>query len=367
VNAIDPVLSTDPAAGPPAAHGVAAPALDRLGRPLRDLRLSVIDQCNFRCTYCMPREIFDADYPFLPSSQWLSFEQMTKLARAFAQLGVEKIRITGGEPLLRRGLETLIESLAKLTTASGKPMEIALTTNGSLLAAKARTLRDAGLDRVTVSLDALDDALFRRMSDVDVPVARVLDGIDAARAAGFERIKVNTVIERGINDGQILPLVKHFRHTGVTVRFIEFMDVGGASTWSNATVLTARETREIVEREFPLIPVADAEPSSTAVNYRHADGGGEVGFIASVSQPFCGACSRARVSVDGRLYTCLFATDGTDLTPWLGEAASAEQLADAVHARWTQRDDRYSELRATKRARGSGKIYPTVRMSLVGG
>ena len=341
--------------------------LDTLNRPLRDLRLSVIDQCNFRCTYCMPRDTFGADYRFMPSSERLSFEQILKVAKAFALLGVEKIRITGGEPLLRRGLESLFEQLAKLTTESGKPMELALTTNGSLLAAKARSLRDAGLGRVTVSLDAVDDAVFRRMSDVDMPVSRILDGIEAARAVGLAPVKVNAVIERGVNDSQILPLVRLFKGTGVAVRFIEYMDVGGAGGWSNTKVIAARETRGIVESAFPLVPVIAHEQTGTAVNYRHADGAGEVGFIASVSQPFCGSCSRARVSADGQLYSCLFATHGTDLRPWLTEAASVEQLAGIVRNRWTQRDDRYSELRSTPRRPGSGKAYPTVRMSLVGG
>ena len=352
-------------------HGVSAGAvtttLDTLDRPLRDLRLSVIDQCNFRCTYCMPRETFGADYRFLPSSERLSFEQILKLAKAFALLGVKKIRITGGEPLLRRGLESLIEQLAKLTTESGKPMELALTTNGSLLAAKARSLRDAGLGRVTVSLDAVDDAVFRRMSDVDLPVSRILDGIEAARAVGLAPVKVNTVIERGVNDSQILPLVQLFKGTGVAVRFIEYMDVGGAAGWSGTKVITAHETRDIVESAFPLVPVVVHEQTGTAVDYRHADGTGEVGFIASVSQPFCGSCSRARVSADGQLYSCLFATHGTDLRPLLTDTASVEQLAGVVRSRWVQRDDRYSELRSTPRRLGSGKSYPTVRMSLVGG
>ncbi|WP_408389910.1 GTP 3',8-cyclase MoaA [Paraburkholderia sediminicola] len=367
MNIIDqPIL-----AGTASRHGVSAGAvtttLDKLNRPLRDLRLSVIDQCNFRCTYCMPRDTFGADYRFLPSSERLSFEQILKLAKAFTLLGVEKIRITGGEPLLRRGLESLIESLAKLTTGSGKPMELALTTNGSLLAAKARSLRDAGLGRVTVSLDAVDDGVFRRMSDVDMPVSRILDGIEAARAVGLAPIKVNAVIERGVNDSQILPLVRLFKGTGVAVRFIEYMDVGGAGGWSNTKVITARETRDIVESAFPLVPVVVHEQTGTAVNYRHADGAGEVGFIASVSQPFCGSCSRARVSADGQLYSCLFATHSTDLRPWLADTASVEQLAGAVRNRWIQRDDRYSELRSMPRRSGSGKVYPTVRMSLVGG
>jgi cyclic pyranopterin phosphate synthase len=357
----------DTAARLRASAGGAPNPLDTLDRPLRDLRLSVIDQCNFRCTYCMPRETFDADYAFMPSSERLRFDQMVKVAKAFTLLGIEKIRITGGEPLLRRGLESLVEQLAKLTTASGKPMEIALTTNGSLLAAKARSLRDAGLTRVTVSLDAVDDAVFRRMSDVHAPVARILDGIEAARVAGLAPVKVNSVIECGVNDSQILPLVGLFKGTGVALRFIEYMDVGGASFWSSTKVLTARQAREIVESVFPLVPVANQEHTGTAVNYRHADGTGEVGFIASVSHPFCGTRSRARISADGQLYTCLFATQGTDLRPWLSEDISVEQMAEAVRMRWLRRDDRYSELRATKRKQGPGTVYRTVRMSLVGG
>ncbi|WP_408404205.1 GTP 3',8-cyclase MoaA [Paraburkholderia aspalathi] len=347
--------------------GGTASTLDKLNRPLRDLRLSVIDRCNFRCTYCMPRGTFGADYAFLPASERLSFTQIVKLAEAFASLGVEKIRITGGEPLLRRGLESLIEQLAKLTTEGGKPMELALTTNGSLLAAKARSLRDAGLGRVTVSLDALDAAVFRRISDVDMHVSQILDGIEAARAVGLGPIKVNAVIERGVNEDQILPLVRLFRNTGVAVRFIEYMDVGGAGEWSNKKVVTARETRHIVESEYPLIPIVVHEQRGTAVNYRHADGSGEVGFISSVSQPFCGSCSRARVSADGKFYSCLFATHGTDLGPWLTDTASVEQLATAIRSRWIDRDDHYSELRSTQHRSGSGKVYPTVRMSLVGG
>ena len=364
---IDQALPADIGPGHPVGMGGATRTFDKLNRPLRDLRLSVIDQCNFRCTYCMPRDIFDADYPFLPSSERLSFEQMIKIAKAFASLGIEKIRITGGEPLLRRGLESLIEQLAKLRTDSGKPMELALTTNGSLLAAKARSLRDAGLSRVTVSLDAVDSAVFRRMSDVDMPVTRILEGIETARTVGLVPIKVNAVIERGVNDSQILPLVRLFKGTGVTVRFIEYMDVGGAHAWSNATVLTACETRNIVESEFPLIPVIAHDQTGTAENYRHADGTGEVGFIASVSEPFCGSCSRARVSADGQLYACLFATHGMSLKPWLAESASVEELAIAVRTRWLQRNDRYSELRSTQRKQRSGNVYRTVRMSLVGG
>ncbi|CAM2173652.1 GTP 3',8-cyclase [Burkholderia latens] len=341
--------------------------LDTLARPLHDLRLSVIDQCNFRCGYCMPRSSFGPDYAFMPSSERLSFTQLENVARAFVSLGVGKIRLTGGEPLLRRNLEALIERLASLTTIDGKRVELALTTNGSLLAAKARSLRDAGLSRVTVSLDAIDDAVFRRMSDADVPVARVLAGIEAAQAVGLAPLKVNAVIERGKNDDQILPLVRHFRHSGVAVRFIEYMDVGGASAWASNKVLSAAQMRDRIERSYPLVLIDEPGHDATAIRCRHIDGAGEVGFIASVSHPFCGTCSRARVSADGRLYTCLFATQGTDLRPWLDEGASIDRLADAVRAQWALRDDRYSERRAARAARPSGKTYPTVRMSLVGG
>ncbi|WP_396333095.1 GTP 3',8-cyclase MoaA [Burkholderia anthina] len=369
---VNAIVSTAPAAAASASSGGSAPGtfsrtLDTLERPLRDLRLSVIDQCNFRCGYCMPRDSFGTDYAFMPSSERLSFAQLEKIARAFVSLGVEKIRLTGGEPLLRRNLEALIERLAMLNTVNGKPVEIALTTNGSLLAAKASALRDAGLTRVTVSLDAIDDAVFRKMSDADVPVARVLAGIEAAQAVGLAPVKVNAVIERGTNDDQILPLVRHFRHSGVAVRFIEYMDVGGANLWSGDKVVPAARMRELIDARYPLVLVGEPGHDATAIRCRHIDGAGEVGFIASVSHPFCGTCSRARVSADGQLYTCLFATQGTDLRPWLDEAAPVERLAAAVRGRWTQRDDRYSERRAARAARPSGKTYPTVRMSLVGG
>ncbi|GAB2470474.1 GTP 3',8-cyclase MoaA [Comamonas humi] len=346
------------------APAATAGLLDSAGRPLRDLRLSVIDQCNFRCTYCMPREAFGPDYPFLRADQRLSFDQMLRLATAFAELGVRKIRLTGGEPLLRRGIEALIERLAGLTTQGGAPMEIALTTNGVLLADKARALRNAGLSRVTVSLDALDDQTFRRMTDAGVPVARVLEGIAAASAAGLAPVKVNTVVERGVNEDQVLPLVRFFKGTGVALRFIEYMDVGGASAWASGKVVTAQELRARVEQVYPLVEEGGRD-GGTAINFRHADGGGSLGFIASVSQPFCGDCSRARVSSDGQLYTCLFAAQGLDLKPWLQEGGDDAGLLQALRQRWSQREDRYSEQRATLKA--GRQAYPVVRMSLVGG
>lgn len=355
----------------PPGEAASAPDLaecnDTLGRPLKDLRLSVIDQCNFRCTYCMPKETFTADYPFLTSASRLSFEQMIFIAKAFVMLGVEKIRITGGEPLLRKNLEALVERLAGLRTPGGKDVEIALTTNGSLLAAKARSLRDAGLQRVTVSLDSLDDATFQRMNDVGFPVARVLEGIEAAVAAGLAPVKINTVVERGVNDNQVLPIARYFRHTGITVRFIEFMDVGGAASWTRQNVLTSDDARGLIEQAFPLLPVSTQQANDTARLFRYADGAGSVGFVSSVSQPFCGNCTRARVSADGKMFTCLFATQGIDLKPWLGETLSPEDLAREIGVHWRRRDDRYSELRATLARAGRKKAYSTVRMSLVGG
>ena len=356
-----------PLVDPDAATWPDIECIDALGRPLKDLRLSVIDRCNFRCTYCMPKEVFTKDYPFLSSSDRLSIEQLATIAGAFVRLGVEKIRLTGGEPLLRKDLERLIERLAGMTTLRGRPVEIALTTNGSLLASKARALKAAGLRRVTISLDSLDDGVFRRMNDVDFPVARVLEGIEAACAAGLAPVKVNTVVERGVNEHQIVPIARHFRFSAVTVRFIEFMDVGGAASWARGNVVTSGDVRREVEQAFPLIGRASARGSDTAETYRYADGGGEVGFISSVSHPFCGDCARARVAVDGKLYLCLFATDSFDLRRLLERDCSPADLADEIRAVWARRGDRYSELREEKRALPGNKRYPTVRMSLVGG
>jgi cyclic pyranopterin phosphate synthase len=350
----------------PGADDVNDACVDTLMRPLRDLRLSVIDQCNFRCTYCMPKEVFTRDYPFLRAAERLSFEDMVQLSKSFVALGVEKIRITGGEPLLRKDLPRLIDALARLETPAGKPVEIAMTTNGSLLAAHARTLRDAGLARVTVSLDALDDAVFRAMNDVDFPVARVLDGIEAAVAVGLAPVKVNAVISKTQNAHQVLPLARHFRHSGVHLRFIEYMDVGGADGWVLDQVVTAAEMRAQIEREFSLVPQASGRASDTADTFRYADGGGAVGFIASISAPFCGVCTRARVSADGKLFTCLFASHGLDLRPWL-HAGRAQQLEQAIRASWAARTDRYSEQRGVRLASGGARRYPVVRMSLVGG
>jgi cyclic pyranopterin phosphate synthase len=342
---------------------------DTLARPLKDLRLSVIDQCNFRCTYCMPKDIYTKDYPFMESSERLSFDQLVTMARAFVQLGVDKIRITGGEPLLRKNLEKLIERLAGLSTPDGRQVKIAMTTNGALLAAKARALKDAGLDRVTVSLDSQDDAIFKRMNGVGFAVDKVLQGIEAAQAVGLSPIKVNTVVQKGVNDSQIVSLARHFRHTGVNLRFIEFMDVGGIGAWSRTNVITSAEARRMIESAFPLIPHAGGKPAShdTASRFYYTDGAGEIGFISSVSEPFCGSCTRVRVSSDGKMFLCLFANHGVDLRPYLSKSRAPQGLADVIRHHWQRRDNRYSELRSEKDSAAGKKIYPTVRMSLVGG
>ncbi len=350
------------------AQPVAATGLlsDALGRPLRDLRISVTDRCNFRCSYCMPKEVFDKDYPYLPHASLLSFEEITRLARQFLAHGVRKIRLTGGEPLLRKNLEVLVAQLAQLRTVEGQPAELTLTTNGSLLARKAAALRQAGLQRVTVSLDGLDDTVFRRMNDVDFPVAEVLDGIAAARAAGLGPIKVNMVVKRGTNDHEILPMARHFRGTGVVLRFIEYMDVGATNGWRMDEVVPSQEVRERIASEFPLRPLSPAAPGETAQRWAYADGSGEVGFISSVTQAFCGDCNRARLSTEGKLYLCLFASNGYDLRSPLREGASDAELASAIAHIWQGRGDRYSELRGTLPA-DSGQGRRRVEMSYIGG
>lgn len=366
---VEPTLNTFELS--PAALGVATPPapgpLDTLGRPLKDLRLSIIDQCNFRCTYCMPKDVFTKDYPFLPSSSWLSFDQLVSLGEAFVQLGVDKIRVTGGEPLLRKGIESLIERLAKLKTLDGRDLDIALTTNGSLLASKARALKDAGLKRVTVSLDAIEDDIFGNTNGVGFPVARVLEGIDAALDTGLTPLKINMVVEKGVNDGQILPMARYFHRKPVDLRFIEYMDVGGAQAWHSDKIVPSDTILRQLQQHFSLTPISPTTPGETSVNYRFSSGAARVGFISSMSHPFCSACTRARVSADGQLFSCLFATGAMDLKPWLGVSTPKNALVDAIRSRWQRRDDRYSELRDEKRQLRSGKTYPTVRMSLVGG
>ena len=348
---------------------------DRLGRPLRDLRISVTDRCNFRCSYCMPKDVFDSQYKFLPQTSLLSFEEITRAASIFVQHGVVKLRLTGGEPLLRKHLELLIAQLAALRTPDGDELDITLTTNGSLLARKAQALRDAGLKRVTVSLDALDDAIFRRMNDVDFPVADVLHGIDVALKAGLAPIKINMVVKRGTNEEQIVPLARHVREhcgAGVVLRFIEYMDVGATNGWRMDEVLASEQVVQRLSAAFPLLPLAANAPGETAQRWRYADGGGEVGVISSVTQAFCGDCNRARLSTEGKLFLCLFASRGHDLRALLrgtapdGRAWNDEQIAAAVGLIWGERDDRYSELRSALSADpGSGERR--VEMHYIGG
>ena len=337
--------------------------VDNLARPLHDLRISVTDRCNLRCTYCMPREVFGKGFVFLQRSDLLSFEEITRLARLFVDLGVRKLRLSGGEPLLRHGLERLIEQLAALRTLEGLPVEIALTSNGILLERKAKALREAGLRRITVSLDGLSDRTFQRMSDSPLPVARVLDGIAAAQAVGLAPLKVNMVVRRGINEHEIVPLARHFRHSGIIVRYIEYMDVGSSNGWRLDEVVPAREVLSRVQEEFPLVAVDPNYPGEVAQRWAYADGGGEIGVIASVTQAFCHTCSRLRLATDGRLYTCLFANHGTDLRGPLRSGADDASLTALITATWRGRDDRYSALRHAATPQAGKRI----EMSYIGG
>ena len=346
---------------------------DTRGRPLRDLRISVTDRCNFRCNYCMPKEVFDKDYPYLPHGALLSFEEITRLARLFLAHGVRKIRLTGGEPLLRKNLEDLVAQLAQLRTVDGVAPDLTLTTNGSLLARKAQALKDAGLNRVTVSLDGLDDTIFRRMNDVDFPVADVLAGIEAAHAAGLSHIKVNMVVKRGTNDHEILPMARHFRGTGTTLRFIEYMDVGATNGWRMDEVLPSAELIERLRAELPLVQLDPSSPGETAERWGYANAQGqhdpalgEVGVISSVTQAFCHDCNRARLSTEGKLYLCLFASQGYDLRSLLRGGASDADIASAIAPIWQQRNDRYSELRSSLPA-DTGQGARRVEMSYIGG
>jgi GTP 3',8-cyclase len=337
------------------------PLADRLGRPLETLRISITDRCNFRCVYCMPKDVFGRNYTFLERRELLTFEELARVAVIFAGLGVRTVRITGGEPLVRRNVEHLVELLAAIDTVDGGKLELALTTNGSALAQKAGALAAAGLSRVTVSLDSLDDEAFRSLNDVDFPVQRVLDGIDAAAAAGLP-VKVNAVVKRGANDGDMLALAEHFRGTGHILRFIEYMDVGSTNGWQLEDVVSAEEIVGRIAECWPLEPAAPERPDATARRWRYVDGAGEIGVVASVTQPFCGGCSRARLSAEGRLYTCLFAARGHDLRAPLRLGASDAELAEQLRTIWTRRTDRYSELRTAETA-----SQPKVEMSYIGG
>jgi cyclic pyranopterin phosphate synthase len=331
---------------------------DRLDRPLRDLRISVTDRCNFRCTYCMPKEIFDREYEFLARELLLDFEELTRTTRLFAALGTKKVRITGGEPLLRRGVEDLI---AMLDAVEGIE-DLTLTTNGSLLERKAEALAAAGLDRVTVSLDSLDEETFQAMNDVGFSVARVLDGIDAAAEAGLGPIKINTVVKRGVNDQDVLAMAEHFRGSGHVLRFIEFMDVGTTNGWRLTDVVSAREIVNRISERWPLEPVDANYRGEVASRYRYTDGAGEVGVISSVTAPFCADCTRARLSAEGKIYTCLFATEGFDLREILRSGASDNEVLEALTGLWEHRSDRYSEIRSE-----ATLPMPKVEMSYIGG
>jgi cyclic pyranopterin phosphate synthase len=344
-----------------ARHRAAAPfedgrLADTLGRPMRDLRISVTDRCNFRCVYCMPREVFDANYRFLPHSAILGFEEIARLARVFAGLGVKKIRLTGGEPLVRKNLERLVEMLSALKT------ELTLTTNGSLLAQKAPALARAGLDRVTVSLDSLDDATFRAMNDADFPVAKVIEGIEAAAAAGLAPVKINVVVKRGVNDGDLAAMAGRWRGTGHIVRFIEYMDVGATNGWRMDEVVPSAEVLRRIGSRWPLEPIDANYPGEVAQRWRYADGAGEIGVISSVTRAFCSSCSRMRLSTEGSLYTCLFASSGHDLKSLVRGGASDEDIRNEIAAVWQNRADRYSEIRTQQTSR-----LPKVEMSYIGG
>ena len=346
---------------------------DTQGRVLRDLRISVTDRCNFRCSYCMPKEVFDKDYPYLPHSDLLSFEEITRLAQQFVAQGVQKIRLTGGEPLLRKNIEFLIERLAKLRTPDGAPLDLTLTTNGALLGQKARALKEAGLRRITVSLDALDDGVFRRMNDVNFPVGDVLRGIETAQAAGLGPIKINMVVKRGTNEAQIIPMARHFRGSGMVLRFIEYMDVGATNGWRMEEVLPSAGVQRLLEQEFRLISLPSKVVGETAQRWGYAalDGShdadaGEIGLISSVTQAFCGDCNRARLSTEGQLFLCLFASRGHDLRSLLRNGSTDVELQSAIRGIWEQRADRYSALRGSETS-PPGDTGRRIEMSYIGG
>jgi cyclic pyranopterin phosphate synthase len=336
--------------------------IDQRGRLLRDLRISVTDRCNFRCTYCMPKSVFDKNYQYLQKSELLSFDEITRMARLFVAQGVEKIRLTGGEPLLRKNLEVLVEMLAALKTPEGKSLDIALTTNATLLSKKAVALKAAGLNRITVSLDSLDEATFRAMNDMDFPVAKVLNGIDAAKDAGFTSIKINMVVKKGVNDQDIIAMARHFKGSGHIVRFIEFMDVGSSNGWRMNDVVSSAEILRMINAEMPIIEAESNYSGEVAQRWNYADGSGEIGVISSVTEAFCSSCTRARISTNGKLYTCLFSQSGYDLGSLLRSGKSDKEIASAIGLLWNQREDQYSEIRTEETARRK-----KVEMSYIGG
>ena len=343
------------------------PTTDTRDRPLRDLRISVTDRCNFRCVYCMPKEIFGKDFMFMERDELLTFEEITRVARIAVAHGVEKIRLTGGEPLLRQGLEALVGMLGELRTPDGRDIDIALTTNGSALAAKAQSLKDAGLKRVTVSLDSLDDATFQAMNGVSFPVAKVLRGIEVAHEVGLGPIKINMVMKRGQNDQDLVAMARHFKGSPYILRFIEFMDVGSTNGWKMEQVVPSAEVIARIDAELPLEGVAPSYDGETSVRWRYQDGSGEIGVISSVTQSFCHSCTRVRVSTEGKLYTCLFATAGHDLRALIRGGCSDEQLSTVMSHIWRERTDRYSELRSAKTSALAATGEKKIEMSYIGG
>lgn len=347
--------------------GHSVPGVDTRNRRLRDLRISVTDRCNFRCVYCMPKEIFGKDFTFIPRDELLTFEEIARLATVAVAHGVEKVRLTGGEPLLRKGLEELVRMLSALKTPDGRPVDLALTTNGSALATKARSLKDAGLRRVTVSLDSLDDATFKAMNEVNFPVARILRGIDAAHEVGLGPIKVNMVVKRGRNDHDVVAMARHFKGSPHILRFIEFMDVGTTNGWKMAEVVPSAEVISRINAELPLEEVAPNYDGETSVRWRYRDGSGEIGVISSVTQSFCHSCTRVRISTEGQLFTCLFATQGHDLRALMRGGCSDEELSTAMADIWRERTDHYSELRGAMTKASPDTGGKKIEMSYIGG
>ena len=339
--------------------------IDSRGRPLRDVRISITDRCNFRCRYCMPKEKFEKDHCFLSHTEVLSFEEIIRLGRIFAANGVEKIRLTGGEPLLRKGIEFLIEELSKLKTWNGKPLDVAVTTNGAALSAKAKSLAAAGLKRLTVSLDAMDPQIYKDLNDVNFPIEKTLAGIQAAKDAGIPSIKINVVVKRGVNEKELIKIAEHFKGTGIIVRYIEFMDVGTSNGWRLDDVIPSRQIVEEINRVYPIEPLDPNYTGEVATRWAYKDGSGELGFISSVSEPFCKECSRIRLSVDGKLYKCLFATEGFDIRQMLRGGASDEEIEEAIGRIWTTRDEHYSEIRTEKTVKA--RAGQRIEMSYIGG
>ena len=357
------IFNETPSGNPSPASVGAYPMHDRLGRPLRDLRISVTDRCNLRCIYCMPDRASGKNFQFIPHPEILTFEEISRLAHLFTGCGVEKIRLTGGEPLLRPDIEILVEKLAHLKTVDGRDIDLTMTTNGTLLAAKAHALYEAGLKRITVSLDALNDGIYRQMNGVNFPVDQVLNGIGLALQAGFSPVKINMVVKKGINDQEILPLARYFRNTPVIVRFIEYMDVGMSNGWTAGDTVTSDELVSMIHAEMPLESLAPHQDSDTAARFRYRDGTGEIGVISSISKAFCGNCTRLRLSTTGKLYTCLFAESGTDLKEGLRNGWSDAQITHTLTRCWQNRDDRYSQLRES----GFDTARNKIEMSYIGG